>query len=92
MLRPYECYSLDGNNLCRRFRNDLGLLLQLEREKRKMTQEELSHTLRIHLRIIKKMEQGLCKVEWAALCRMLKFYDKLIEVRLTPMYHPKDFD
>ncbi len=92
MLQPYECYNKDGTNLYRHFRSDLGLLLQLEREKRKMTQEELSHTLQIKLSVIKKMENGLCKVNWAALCRMLKFYDRLIEVRFPPMFHPKDFD
>lgn len=92
MLRSYELYSISGNNLCRHFRNDLGLLLKLEREKLGLTEVELSHQLRIKLKVIQKMEQGLCAVNWSSLCRMLQFYNKLIEVRLEPMPNLKNCD
>ncbi len=92
MLRPYECYYKDGAVLRARFRKSLGLQLKLEREKRALTEMELSRLLQVKVKTIIRMENGLCRIDYSALCRMLQFYDKWGEVRLSAAFHPKEFD
>ncbi len=84
-----DLYSGSGVALCHRFRRDLGLLLIEEREKRNLTREELSNRLTIKNEIVNNLETGNNKTNWAALCRVLDYYDKWLTVQLVDLDYPK---
>lgn len=92
MEQAYETYLKNGHKLRLCFRKELGLLLKLEREKLGLTESELSHQIQVKIKTIIRMENGLKRIDYPVLCRMLQLYDKWFEIRLRPVFHPTDFD
>lgn len=89
-LEEEKKYMLNGDLLCNDVKRQLGSLLMNERVKKRVSLCELSGKVEVPSYKIELIEMARRKFNWFIVAKLLQYYNKRIELRLTDVEQPKE--